>query len=236
MNIRLSENKDIPQIMKIYTLAKEHMDKSGNPNQWLDGYPKQELVEDDVRDKISYVILNDEKEIVGVFAFIIGEDATYIDIREGNWLNEELYGTVHRLASNGKARGIFKQCFNFCKEKIQNIRCDTHYNNGIMQKHFIDYGFQTCGIITADDGNPRIAYQYINKDFIDKNYPVINGVYKHFKGNSYEVLFLSKHSETEEDLVNYRRVGQEQIWTRPLSMWNEKVNGVPRFALQTTNI
>ena len=50
------------------------------------------------------------------------------------------------------------------------------------------------------------------------------GKYRHFKGNEYEVLFLAKHSETCEPLVVYRALyGEREVWVRPLSMWNEKV-------------
>ena len=50
------------------------------------------------------------------------------------------------------------------------------------------------------------------------------GKYRHFKGNEYEVLYIAKHSETEEDMVVYRALyGDYGIWVRPASMWNETV-------------
>jgi hypothetical protein len=64
--------------------------------------------------------------------------------------------------------------------------------------------------------------------------PKVGEKYRHYKGNIYEVLFIGKHTETEEDLVIYRAVEKpEQIWARPLLMWMEsvEVNGEmkPRF-------
>lgn len=61
------------------------------------------------------------------------------------------------------------------------------------------------------------------------------GIYRHFKGNEYEALFLARHSETDEPMVVYRALyGEGEIWTRPLSMWNETVERdgkrFPRFA------
>lgn len=51
---------------------------------------------------------------------------------------------------------------------------------------------------------------------------VINGIYRHYKGNLYKVLGLAKHSETEEDLVVYMQLyGDYAIWVRPMKMWNE---------------
>lgn len=50
------------------------------------------------------------------------------------------------------------------------------------------------------------------------------GIYRHFKGNKYEVIAIAKHSETEEELVVYKALyGDGGIWVRPISMWNEKI-------------
>lgn len=50
------------------------------------------------------------------------------------------------------------------------------------------------------------------------------GLYRHYKGNEYEVLYLARHSETEEWLVVYKLCyGDESIWVRPLTMFTEKV-------------
>ena len=60
------------------------------------------------------------------------------------------------------------------------------------------------------------------------------GRYRHFKGNEYEVLYIAKHSETLEDMVVYRALyGENGVWVRPASMWNETVERdgatFPRF-------
>ena len=62
------------------------------------------------------------------------------------------------------------------------------------------------------------------------------GIYRHFKGGVYELLFIALHSETLEQMVIYRSVQEPQkVWARPLSMWNETVEHdgrqVPRFTL-----
>ena len=54
---------------------------------------------------------------------------------------------------------------------------------------------------------------------------VLLGVYRHYKGNFYQVLHLAKYSETLEDMVVYQALyGERGIWVRPVSMWNETVN------------
>ena len=50
------------------------------------------------------------------------------------------------------------------------------------------------------------------------------GKYRHFKGGEYEVLFVAKHSETQEEMVVYRALyGEGGVWVRPARMWNEEV-------------
>lgn len=52
------------------------------------------------------------------------------------------------------------------------------------------------------------------------------GLYKHYKGNIYEVIGIAKHSETLEDMVVYKATYQpegENWWVRPLKMFLETV-------------
>ena len=67
------------------------------------------------------------------------------------------------------------------------------------------------------------------------------GRYRHFKGGEYELLYIARHSETDEPMVVYRALydcGEtplgERVWVRPLSMWTETVaregKTFPRFS------
>lgn len=50
------------------------------------------------------------------------------------------------------------------------------------------------------------------------------GIYKHFKGNKYQLLDVAKHSETLEEMVVYKALyGDGGVWVRPASMWDEEV-------------
>ena len=50
------------------------------------------------------------------------------------------------------------------------------------------------------------------------------GRYRHFKVKEYRVLYTATHSETLEPYVVYQALyGEQGIWVRPASMWNEMV-------------
>ncbi|MGE5614380.1 MAG: N-acetyltransferase [Bacillota bacterium] len=162
MYIRNAETNDLPVIMKIYEKARLFMKNNGNPTQWGSEYPQEEIVAKDLSDGNLYVCL-ENNNIVGVFAFIIGEEPTYQRIEQGAWHSSMQYGTIHRIASDGSTRGIAKSCFDFCSKKCNYLRIDTHSNNKPMQAAIKKYGFQECGIIYVRDGSERIAYDYLVK-------------------------------------------------------------------------
>ena len=56
-------------------------------------------------------------------------------------------------------------------------------------------------------------------------YPELRpGIYRHYKGNLYQVLDVARHSETEEWFVVYRPLyGERGLWIRPLAMFTERV-------------
>ena len=61
------------------------------------------------------------------------------------------------------------------------------------------------------------------------------GLYRHYKGNDYEVVAVVRHSETLEALVLYRALyGEGGLWVRPYAMFVEDVlvdgHPVRRFA------
>lgn len=157
MKIIPAEKSDLGEILGIYAKAREFMKRSGNPTQWGDSRPALATTERDIAEGRLYKIV-DGGRTVGVFAFIIGEDPTYRKI-DGKWPNDELYGTIHRIASDGTRRGIFDAALKFCFEKCRNIRIDTHEKNLPMRRCIERAGFKYCGKIITDDGTERMAFE-----------------------------------------------------------------------------
>jgi len=160
MEITLSKNSEVDSILNVIELAKVIMINNGNTTQWINGYPSKEIILNDIKNNQGYTI-SKNNEIIGYFCFLVGDDPepSYKDIKEGKWLNNNTYGVVHRLASNGKQKGIADACFEFCFSKTSNIKVDTHEKNLPMQNYFRKKGFKYCGIINVSDGSPRMAFQ-----------------------------------------------------------------------------
>lgn len=57
------------------------------------------------------------------------------------------------------------------------------------------------------------------------------GLYLHYKGGIYSVLFTARHSETLERMVCYKSEIYGTHWSRPISEWHKPIDGTdrPRF-------
>lgn len=161
MAIRVATPEDIDEILRIYACARQLMVKAGNPTQWKDGYPRRELVEQDIASQASYVMERNGL-LCGVFAFFVGNDPTYDEI-DGAWLNDAPYGTIHRIGSDGTQSGVFAEALEFCKQQGIDLRIDTHDDNAPMRHVVEKAGFVYCGTIICDDGTPRRAYHLVRQ-------------------------------------------------------------------------
>lgn len=158
-SIRPTTLGDLPRLMQIYETARRFMQQTGNGSQWTGGYPQKELLINDIELKQSYVCTGGNDEILAAFCYFIGKEPTYLNIYQGAWLNQAPYGVIHRIASSGKQKGVAEACINWCLQKSQNIRIDTHRDNKVMQHILQKLQFTYCGIIYLENGDERLAYQ-----------------------------------------------------------------------------
>ena len=157
MTIRKTTADDLETVCRIYADARAFMRESGNPNQWKDTNPTREMVERDIEAQKSYVCVRDG-EIAAVFYFCVEQDPTY-SVISGQWLNDEPYGVIHRLARARDARGAGAFCIEWCFAQCGNVRADTHNDNAPMRNLFDKLGFTYCGIIWLANGEERLAFQ-----------------------------------------------------------------------------
>jgi len=159
MEIRKTTKGDLAQVMQIYEYAQQAMDAYGNKNQWLPGYPPEEMIIEDINSGQSYVCENNGK-ILAVFFFSIESDPTYAKI-DGAWENKKPYGVIHRIARAEGAKGAGEFCINWCLTQTKNIRIDTHKDNAPMLKLLRKLGFKHCGTIWLANGDERLAFQKV---------------------------------------------------------------------------
>jgi hypothetical protein len=159
MQIRKAKKEDFDCIKEIYVYARKVMKENGNYIQWKDSYPSDEIIKVDIEKKQLYVC-EENNQVEAVFMYTTEIEPTYVVI-EGKWLNDLPYGTMHRVASAGRIKGVSSMIFNWCYEQCKNLKADTHENNKIMQHLFDKNGFKRCGIVTLKDGTKRIGYQKV---------------------------------------------------------------------------
>lgn len=162
MNIRHSQEEDLPRIMEIYGIARRFMAEHGNPNQWgPTNWPPRELILRDIREGHSYVCTQDDR-IIGTFFYQYGKDIepTYRHLMEGAWKDPDDYGVVHRIAGDGSRKGIGSFCLNWAFDQCGHLRIDTHPDNVVMQNLLARLGFVRSGIThVEEDDNPRYVYE-----------------------------------------------------------------------------
>ncbi len=187
MNIRRASFAELPRITEIYAAARAFMRRAGNTQQWGGAYPSEETVREDIEKERLYVC-EEDGELLGVFCYFFGEEPTYREIFDGEWLDAselcgaeaaepsaqqgaadttcspagaEHYGVMHRVAvaEHAHGRGVAAACFEFCLDRCCDLRIDTHRDNIPMQRALARAGFSRRGIIYLANGDERIAYR-----------------------------------------------------------------------------
>lgn len=160
MAVRHATLEDMDVLMEIYARARAFMRASGNPTQWKEGYPSKKILLKDMEKERLYVYEIDG-QVEGSFVFFIGEDPNYKKI-DGQWLNDEPYGVIHRIATRGRVPHVGQKIIDSSFEKIHNLRMDTHEDNQPMQNLLKRNGFVHTGtIVLLEVNEPRLAFQAV---------------------------------------------------------------------------
>ena len=154
--------EDIERVMEIIKQAQQYFKEKGI-NQWQNGYPNAKVIENDIKNGHSFVLIKNN-EIVGTIAISFEGEATYNKIFEGDWKSNDNYAVIHRIAVDHELKGIglssemIKQTELMCNKKsVGSIKVDTHEDNQAMQRSLIKNGFDYCGVIYLADGSKRVA-------------------------------------------------------------------------------
>ena len=109
MKVRKAVEKDLGTLERIFDKARLFMKESGNPAQWIDGYPAPDRIMADIKNGDCYCVVDDAGHVVGTFAFIVGEDPNYKEIRNGSWCGRYLFPLVSCPAGKHQSRYACRQ-------------------------------------------------------------------------------------------------------------------------------
>lgn len=160
--IRKATPEDITQIMSIIRSAQEALRELGI-DQWQDGYPTSESIQEDIDLSVGYVACTEGK-IIGYAAIVLTGEPAYLQI-ENEWLYGKEYVVVHRLCvdreyrRSGIALKLMKHAADTARTAQHNaFRIDTHRGNIRMLAMLTKLGFREVGTILYDR-DERVAYE-----------------------------------------------------------------------------
>jgi GNAT superfamily N-acetyltransferase len=142
---------------------------SQNIDQWQNGYPNVAQIENDILNGESFVVINDENQVMATSMFSTNKEPTY-KIIEGNWIitEDEIYGVIHRMAIKKEFRkfGLATLLFDefhlqLVEKNIKSLKIDTHEGNLGMQSLIKKLGYSYCGIIYTNYGDKRLAFEKV---------------------------------------------------------------------------
>lgn len=163
-HFRKAELSEIAPIWEILQQAIIRRKEDGS-KQWQDGYPNPEVVQKDIEQGEGFVLVNGGT-IIGYSAVLINDEPAYAEI-EGNWLSNDDFVVIHRVAisekylGKGLAKMIIKNIEDFAlSNNIYSIKADTNFDNTAMIKIFENSGYAYCGEVYFR-GSSRKAYEKV---------------------------------------------------------------------------
>jgi glycosidase len=181
----------------------EHLCKLGKIRKGLDALKYGEFKNVNIKNE-QYVFLRRYNGQTVYIALNLSDNDANIDFNvEGNGvltdvLNNEEFG----------ANGYVNIPLPSCSSRIMVL------NDGSFKLDTVNTDFQESTPIKKVEEN-KITQEI-------KPIPVRIGKYRHFKGGEYKVIGIAKHSETQEEMVVYEALyDNNSLWVRPKKMFEE---------------
>ncbi len=164
MTLRKATSADSDHIWTILQDAIAQRRAEGSA-QWQDGYPNQDTIAGDLAQAYGYVVV--ENETILAYAAISFDGEPAYENLEGQWLSNQEYVVLHRLATakEAKGKGVATTVFMLLEElalqqKVCSIKVDTNYDNAPMLHILEKLGYSYCGEVIYR-GDYRRAYEKI---------------------------------------------------------------------------
>lgn len=162
ITFRKASTTDINRITEIIEEAKRQMAHEGKC-QWNEAYPTRSNIETDVADGTAHVMLTAGR-IVAYGAVVFTGEPAY-NMIEGEWLTEQPYVVLHRLAVADEAKGhgvgqlLLKEVERLALATgVKSFKVDTNHDNNRMLRLLDKAGFTFCGTIHYPQGE-RMAFE-----------------------------------------------------------------------------
>lgn len=163
LTFRPAVETDTARILEIIRQAQAQMRALGS-TQWQDGYPAQSDIAADIAHGYGRVLCNPSGGVIAYGAVCFDGEPAY-DKLEGEWLTNEPYVVVHRLAvaDGEKGRGVaaefMRRTTTLAQERgVGSFRVDTNFDNRYMLRLLDTMGFVYCGKISYRSGE-RLAFE-----------------------------------------------------------------------------
>lgn len=159
--VRKATHADLETVWRLIEGGKRIMRESGNTRQWSVSRPSKEQIRSDIERGVSY-LLADGGTAIGTWAFVPSPESTCSKIYHGRWIDDtKPYHVIHRVAGLSGYGGVMGDIFEWCSQHSCNIRIDAHRDNAVMRHCIERSGIKYCGIIHLDNGDERLAYQWL---------------------------------------------------------------------------
>lgn len=162
--LRKAETRDLPEIMRIISQAKELMRLDGN-DQWNDGYPTEEHITSDLEKGYGFVLAESTNDMAVCYGAVVFDGEASYDHIEGKWLSYQPFVVIHRRAVSNehKGKGLAKLFFRKVEDMainkgVRSSKVDTNHSNYRMLNLLPSIGYNYCGKIYFERGE-RMAFE-----------------------------------------------------------------------------